>query len=138
MTTAKMIDASSHRLSISLMKPAVEQDIDQDVVELGEEPLERPGLLALRQAVRPIGLQPLGRLLGVQTAGGIDAEPLLDLLRRQGVPGRRIQSRQSRVRLAHPGTSLEAPTPPLPVSHEGRDAPPYSPLPTRCAVARQA
>ena len=45
-----------------------EQDIDEDVVELGEEPQQRPLLLALRQAVRPVGLQPRRGLGGVEAA----------------------------------------------------------------------
>ena len=45
-----------------------EQDVDEDVVELGEEPLERPLLLALRQAVRTVGLQTFRGFGGVQTA----------------------------------------------------------------------
>ena len=44
-------------------EPGGEKNVDKDVVELGEEPHERAPLLALRQAVRPIFLQP-GRGLG--------------------------------------------------------------------------
>ena len=39
-----------------------EQDIDEDVVELGEEPHQRPLLLALRQAVRPVSPSDVRRL----------------------------------------------------------------------------
>ena len=55
-----------------------EQDVDEDVVELGEEPRQRSLLLALGQAVRPVGLQPLCGFCDVETPVRIDAEPLLD------------------------------------------------------------
>ena len=57
MTTPKMIAASSHRLEHQLGEAGAEQDVDQDVVELRQEPHERPPLLAFRQPVGPVLLQ---------------------------------------------------------------------------------
>ena len=66
-----------------------EQDVDKDVAELGEEPHQRPLLLGLRQAVRPVSPQPFGGFRAVQTSARIDPELLLNLFRRDGVPGGR-------------------------------------------------
>ena len=83
-----------------------QQDIDEDVVELGEEPHQRSLLLAQRQAVRPIGPEPRRRLRGVKAVLGIDSQTLLDFLRRHRVPGRRVRSRNRRRRCTHGGSFL--------------------------------
>ena len=62
-----------------LDEAGAEKDVDEDVVELGEEPHQRAPLLALRQAVRPIFLQPRRGLGGVEAFFPVGAEPLHDL-----------------------------------------------------------
>ena len=66
MTTPKMIEASSHKAQHQLGEAGAEQDVDQDVVELGQEPHERPSLLAFRQPVRTVLLQPGRGLTRIQ------------------------------------------------------------------------
>ena len=78
-----------------------EKDINEDVIELGEEPHQRSLLLALGQAVRPVGLEPRRSLRGVEAAPGIDAKPPLDLLGGHGVPRRQIRSGVGRLGSAH-------------------------------------
>ena len=83
-----------------------EKDINEDVIELGEEPHQRSLLLALGQAVRPVGLEPRRSLRGVEAAPGIDAKPPLDLLGGHGVPRREIRSGVGRLGSAHGNSFL--------------------------------
>ena len=65
-----------------------EQDVDQDIVELGKEPQERAPLLALRQAVWPVFFE-AGRGFGwVEAFSAVGGEPLDRLLGVYRVPGR--------------------------------------------------
>ena len=84
-----------------LGEPGAEQDIDKDVVELGEEAHERAPLLAFRQPVRPILLEP-GRGLGsVEAIFPVGGEPLHGLICRHRVPGRDFTRRAGVRRCAH-------------------------------------
>jgi hypothetical protein len=47
-----------------------EQDIDQQVVDMGEEPRGKRARLAGRQTVRPVHFEPLRSLGGRQSFGG--------------------------------------------------------------------
>src|SRR5262249_970133 len=76
-----------------LGEPGGEQDVDEDVVELGEEPSDGAALPPFRQAVGPIFLKP-GRGLGrIETLLGIGTESLDDLGWRQSMPGRHVLDR---------------------------------------------
>jgi hypothetical protein len=73
MTTPKMIAASIPQVEHQLGEAGAEQDKDQNVVELGQEPNERSPLLAFWQAVGPELLQTLrrlGRLEALSDVGG--------------------------------------------------------------------
>ena len=63
------------------------QHVDQDVVELGDEPHERPALPAFRQAVGPVLLQAGGGFAGIQAVLGAGGEPPQHLIDGDGVPG---------------------------------------------------
>ena len=87
MTTPKMIAASSHRLEHQLGEAGAEQHIDQNVVELGQEPHERPPLLAFRQPVWPILLQAVRRFGRIQTPPGVGGETFRHLVHGHTMPG---------------------------------------------------
>jgi hypothetical protein len=70
-----------------------EQDIDEEVIELGEEARQRPLLLALRQPVRPMLGEPPGCIRCVEALRRNDIELPLHLVGRHGVPCRRVPAR---------------------------------------------
>ena len=74
-------------------EPGAEKNVDKDVVELGEEPHERAPLLALRQTVRPILLEPSRGLGGVEALLAVGCEPLHDFVGRNRMPRRGIAVR---------------------------------------------
>ena len=71
-----------------------QQDVDQHVVELGEEPAQPPRPLYLRQAIRPEALEAPPRLVFGEAARPA-REVSKDLADRHGVPGRWGQARRS-------------------------------------------
>ena len=73
-----------------LGEAGAEQDVDQDVVELRQEPHERSALLAFRQPVGPVLLQAARRLARVEAFLGVGREPLHHLVHGHGVPGRGV------------------------------------------------
>ena len=82
-------------------EPGAEKNVDKDVVELGEEPHERTPLLALRQAVRPVRLEPGRGLGGVEAFFPAGGEPLHGLICRHRVPGHDFTRRDGVGRCAH-------------------------------------
>ena len=84
-----------------LGEPGGEKNVDKDIVELGEKPHERAPLLALRQAVRPIFLQPRASLGGVQAFFPVGCQPLHDLIGWHPMPGRAFTRRLGVCRCAH-------------------------------------
>jgi len=85
-----------------LDEAGAEEDIDEDIVELRQEPHERPPLLALRQAVGAVLLQPARGLARIQAFLDIGREPPHHLVHRHGMPGDAVGCGIS-VRSAHRG-----------------------------------
>jgi hypothetical protein len=67
---------------------SAEKHINQDVVELGEKPHERPPLLALRQAVWAILPKPSGGFGCIEPLLAVGSEPPHNFLGGYRVPGR--------------------------------------------------
>ncbi|MGF6810990.1 hypothetical protein OKW30_006182 [Paraburkholderia sp. Clong3] len=89
MTTAQNDRAIEPQAQHELDETGREQHVDQNVVELHQEAYDRPPLLALREAVRPIGGQPPGRFRCIEALRGIDVELPFDVTGRHRMPRRR-------------------------------------------------
>jgi hypothetical protein len=74
---------SDHQLD----EAGAEQDVDQDVVELQQEPHDGALLLAFRQTVGSVFRQPLRRLGPIEACRRIGAKSLDHFIRRHSVPG---------------------------------------------------
>ena len=70
-----------------LGEAGAKQDVDQDVVELRQEPHERSPLLAFRQPVWPVLLQAVRRLGRIQTPPGVGGETFRHLVHGHTMPG---------------------------------------------------
>ena len=93
MTTAKNYRCIDPQVQHQFGEAGTEQDIDQNVVKLGQKSYERSTLLALRQpigSVLPQAARGLGRLQAFVVAG---TELLYHLIGCHGVPEGNIVSR---------------------------------------------
>src|SRR5262249_56272803 len=93
-----------------LDEAGTEKDIDEDIVELRQEPHERPPLLALRQAVGAVLLQADRGFACIQAFLDISGEPPRHLVHRHGMPGDAVGcgiSVRSAHRLIPPGRFLD-------------------------------
>ena len=70
-----------------LGEAGAKQDVDENVVELRQEPHERSPLLAFRQPVGAILLQAVRRFGRIQTFPGVGRETLRHLVHGHSMPG---------------------------------------------------
>jgi hypothetical protein len=84
-----------------LGETGAQQDVDEDIVELGEEPHDGSSPLAFRQSVGSVLAEPGRGLAGVQPSVPVGAEPFNDLASRHRMPRHSVAGRGRVRRCVH-------------------------------------